>query len=91
MVEDYFLAERPMAEIADELGVTESRVSQLRAEAMVLLRDALNSQLDPELVGAARAPDRRARPAAARPTSPPSPPGTRPARVPARSSVRTSA
>lgn len=52
VVEGYFLAERPMAEIADELGVTESRVSQLRAEAMVLLRDALNSQLDPELVTA---------------------------------------
>ena len=50
VVEGYFLAERPMAEIAEELGVTESRVSQLRAEAMVLLRDALNSQLDPELV-----------------------------------------
>lgn len=50
VVEDYFLAERPMAEIAAELGVSESRVSQLRAEAMVLLRDALNSQLDPHLV-----------------------------------------
>jgi RNA polymerase sigma factor for flagellar operon FliA len=50
VVEQYFLGERPMAEIAAHLGVTESRVSQLRAEAMVLLRDALNSQLDPELV-----------------------------------------
>jgi RNA polymerase sigma factor for flagellar operon FliA len=50
VVEGYFLAERPMAEIAAELGVTESRVSQLRAEAMVLLRDAINSQLDPHLV-----------------------------------------
>lgn len=50
VVEGYFLAERPMAEIADELGVTESRISQLRAEAMVLLRDALNSQLDPQLM-----------------------------------------
>ena len=39
-----------MAELAEELGVTESRISQLRAEAMVLLRDALNSQLDPHLV-----------------------------------------
>ena len=28
----YFFQERPMLEIADELGVTESRVSQLRAE-----------------------------------------------------------
>ncbi|QBR92362.1 sigma-70 family RNA polymerase sigma factor [Nocardioides euryhalodurans] len=52
VVEGYFLAERPMAEIAEELGVTESRVSQLRAEAMVLLKDALNSQLDPEQVAA---------------------------------------
>ncbi len=40
-----------MAEIAEELGVTESRVSQLRGEALVLLRDGLNSHLDPELVG----------------------------------------
>lgn len=46
----YFFEERPMLEIAAELGVTESRVSQLRAEALVLLRDGLNSHLDPELV-----------------------------------------
>jgi RNA polymerase sigma factor FliA len=37
----YFFDERPMAEIAAELGVTESRVSQLRAEALGLLRDGL--------------------------------------------------
>ncbi len=49
VVEQYFLAERPMAEIAAELGVTESRVSQIRAEALVLLRGALNRELDPEL------------------------------------------
>jgi RNA polymerase sigma factor for flagellar operon FliA len=47
---DYFLEERPMAEIAAELGVTESRVSQMRAEALVLLRDALNHELDPGLL-----------------------------------------
>lgn len=52
VVEGYFLAEQPMAELAEELGVTESRISQLRAEAMVLLRDAINSQLDPLLVPA---------------------------------------
>jgi len=51
----YFFEERPMLEIATELGVTESRVSQLRAEALVLLRDGLNSHLDPELLGS---PDR---------------------------------
>lgn len=50
VISDYFLEERPMAEIAAELGVTESRVSQMRAEALVLLRDALNHQLDPSRV-----------------------------------------
>lgn len=44
----YFLEERPMHRIADELGVTESRVSQLRAEALALVRDGLNANLDPE-------------------------------------------
>src|SRR3954447_20474612 len=47
VVSDYFLEERPMAEIAAELGVTESRVSQMRAEALILLREALNHELDP--------------------------------------------
>lgn len=46
VVEQYFLAERPMAEIAAELGVTESRVSQMRAEALVLMRGAMNTVLD---------------------------------------------
>ncbi len=50
-----FLEQRPMAEIAAELGVSESRVSQLRAEALVLLRDAMNSQLAPERLPAAGA------------------------------------
>jgi RNA polymerase sigma factor for flagellar operon FliA len=50
VVEQYFLAERPMAEIAATLGVSESRVSQMRAEALILLRDALNHELEPDLV-----------------------------------------
>ena len=50
VVQDYFFAERPMADIAADLGVTDSRISQMRAEALVLLRDALNSALDPALV-----------------------------------------
>ena len=58
VVEGYFFAERPMAEIATELGVTESRVSQMRAEAMALLRDAINAQLDPGLVPAPTRPGR---------------------------------
>jgi RNA polymerase sigma factor for flagellar operon FliA len=57
VVEGYFFAERPMAEIAAELGVTESRVSQMRAEAMVLLKDAMNAALSPELVAPHAKPD----------------------------------
>jgi RNA polymerase sigma factor for flagellar operon FliA len=57
VVEQYFLGERPMTEIAKELGVTESRVSQLRAEALTLLRDGLNTHLDPERVAPAERPD----------------------------------
>jgi RNA polymerase sigma factor for flagellar operon FliA len=57
VVTAYFLDERPMAEIATELGVTESRISQLRAEALILLRDGLNSQLNPELVSKSGRPE----------------------------------
>jgi RNA polymerase sigma factor for flagellar operon FliA len=57
VVEGYFFAESPMSEIAAELGVSESRVSQMRGEALALLRDALNSALSPELVSAPARPD----------------------------------
>jgi RNA polymerase sigma factor for flagellar operon FliA len=50
VVQGYFFEERPMAEIAAELGVSESRVSQMRAEALALLKDGMNSQLDPAQV-----------------------------------------
>ena len=50
VVEAYFFEELPMADIAAEFNVTESRVSQLRAEALVLLRDGLNAHLEPDLV-----------------------------------------
>ena len=33
----YFFEERSMQDLADELGVSESRISQLRAEALLLL------------------------------------------------------
>lgn len=45
-----FFDERPMRDLADELGVTESRISQMRAEALTLLRDGLNANLDPDLL-----------------------------------------
>jgi RNA polymerase sigma factor for flagellar operon FliA len=47
VVTGYFFEELPMAKIAAELGVTESRVSQLRAEALGLLRDGMNTHLEP--------------------------------------------
>lgn len=49
VVTEYFLNERPMADIATDLGVTESRISQLRAEALSLLKDGMNTHLDPDL------------------------------------------
>jgi RNA polymerase sigma factor for flagellar operon FliA len=56
VVQGYFFEERPMAELAAELGVSESRVSQMRAEALVLLKDGMNSQLDPAQVQAPEKP-----------------------------------
>lgn len=47
----YFFEELPMQVLAEELSVTDSRISQMRAEALSLLKDAINAQLDPELVG----------------------------------------
>lgn len=41
VVEDYFFGQRRMVDIAADLGVTESRVSQLRSEALKLLRHAM--------------------------------------------------
>jgi RNA polymerase sigma factor for flagellar operon FliA len=49
-----FLDELPLCDVAAELGVSESRVSQLRTEALGLLREGMNTHLNPELVGGAR-------------------------------------
>jgi RNA polymerase sigma factor for flagellar operon FliA len=48
VVVGYFFEERPMQELADELGVSPSRISQMRAEAVALLKDGITAQLDPE-------------------------------------------
>jgi RNA polymerase sigma factor for flagellar operon FliA len=53
VVETSFLQERPLSEVAAELGVTESRVSQLRTEALALLRDGLGSHLQQQAAGSA--------------------------------------
>jgi RNA polymerase sigma factor FliA len=43
-----FFDERPMLDLARELGVTESRVSQMKAEALALLREGLDATLEAE-------------------------------------------
>ncbi len=41
VVVGYFIDDRPMQDLADELGVTESRISQMRKEALLLMGEAL--------------------------------------------------
>ena len=48
IVRAYFFEELSVTEIAEQLGVTQSRVSQLRGQAVSLLRDGLDAQFDPE-------------------------------------------
>ena len=50
VVRGCFFDDRPRVGLADGLGVTESRSSQRRAEALRMLREGLNSQLDPAMV-----------------------------------------
>ena len=50
VVQGYFFDERPMAQIAAELGVTESRISQMRAEALAMLKDGMTAMLSPDEV-----------------------------------------
>ena len=50
VVVGYFFDERPMEELARQLGVTESRVSQMRAEALSLIGEAMAIHLGDEPV-----------------------------------------
>ncbi len=49
VVQALFFEDRAVVDVADELGVTQSRISQLRTQAMGMLRDAMNTSLDPEM------------------------------------------
>ena len=57
----YFFEELPMQVLAEELGVTDSRISQMRAEALALLKEAINAQLDPDLLSSQGPPARLAK------------------------------
>src|SRR6516165_7146724 len=48
VIMSHFWEDRPLHSLAGELGVSESRVSQMHTEALRLLRDAMTAQLDPE-------------------------------------------
>lgn len=50
VIEALFFEGRTIADLAAELGVTVSRVSQIKAEAFALMRDGMNASLDPRLV-----------------------------------------
>jgi RNA polymerase sigma factor FliA len=54
VVEESYLRERPLAEVAAALDVTESRVSQLRTEALALLKDGLTTHLEQQEATAAK-------------------------------------
>jgi RNA polymerase sigma factor for flagellar operon FliA len=56
VVAGLYLEDRSIADLAAELEVTESRISQLRTEALGLLRDGMNASLDPDLVPVAERP-----------------------------------
>jgi RNA polymerase sigma factor for flagellar operon FliA len=59
VVEQYFFEQRKMADIAADFGVTESRVSQMRGEALTLLRAAVRGMDEPAGEAAAPAPASR--------------------------------
>ena len=46
----YFLENKTSQELADFLGVTESRISQLRSEALAALKEGIQAQYDPRKV-----------------------------------------
>jgi RNA polymerase sigma factor for flagellar operon FliA len=54
VVVGYFFENLPMQVLADELGVTQSRISQMRGEALALLKDAITTHFEPESTVATR-------------------------------------
>jgi RNA polymerase sigma factor FliA len=57
VVQGYYFGERPMSDIATELGVTDSRISQMRSEALAMLKDGMTAVLSPEQVVGEDRPD----------------------------------
>lgn len=55
VIEQTFEHDRQVSDIAEELGVTQSRVSQLRTEALEMLRKGMTAHLEEESAGPAEA------------------------------------
>jgi RNA polymerase sigma factor FliA len=45
VIEDHYFRDRPMIETAEDLGVSDSRISQMRSEAVKMLHDAIDQTL----------------------------------------------
>jgi RNA polymerase sigma factor FliA len=56
VVVGYFFEERTSQELAEQLGVSTSRISQMRTQALLLLREGIQAQLDPAQVVPAASP-----------------------------------
>jgi len=50
VVDQLFFHDRPVSELAEEMGLTRSRISQLRSEALGLLKEGLQANLDADAV-----------------------------------------
>lgn len=57
VVRGYFLDQRPMADLAAEVGASEARAVRLRSDALALLRDAVAAAFGPEPSVAVDPPD----------------------------------
>ncbi len=61
VVTGYYFEDKQMAALGAEMCISESRVSQLCSEALALMKDAINAQLEPELVRSHPSPVRQRR------------------------------
>lgn len=50
VVEELFFRDRPVVELAEEMGVSRSRISQLRTEALIMLKEGMNANLESDEV-----------------------------------------
>lgn len=57
VIEGTFFTDREDADMAAEYGVSRSRISQMRTEALIMIREGMYASLDPDLMTPAEAPN----------------------------------